>query len=72
MARGHIKNVNRERQFGFIRDSEGLSRFFHETAVERGCSFDDLKQGQAVEFEPTDHPKGPRAENVRMAVVVAH
>lgn len=70
--RGHIKTLNRERQFGFIRDAEGLSRFFHETAVERGVSFDDLKQGQPVEFEPTDHVKGPRAENVRVALSVTH
>lgn len=72
MARGHIKTLNRERQFGFIRDSEGVPRFFHETAVLRGVSFDDLKQGQAVEFEPKDHIKGPRAENVRLAAAVTH
>ena len=70
MARGHIKNTNRERQFGFLRDSEGVERFFHASAVARGYSFDDLKAGQAVEFEPLDHAKGPRAGEVRGATPV--
>ena len=39
--------------------------FFHHSSVE-GVAYDDLREGQQVEFNAGQGPKGPRAENVRV------
>ncbi len=39
--------------------------FFHRSAVE-GVTFEELEDGQTVEFEEGQGPKGPRAENIRV------
>ncbi len=46
--------------------SDGSEYFFHQSAC-NGCQFDSLREGQAVTFEKGQGPKGPRAENVRLA-----
>ncbi len=43
-----------------------MSTFFHQSACS-GVSFDELREGQSVSFEKGQGPKGPRAENVRLA-----
>jgi CspA family cold shock protein len=63
MAEGTIKRLT-DRGFGFISTGEGKEIFFHMSAVE-GASFDQLREGQKVEFTSGEGPKGPRAENVR-------
>ena len=63
---GTIKRVVRDRGFGFIRSSEGREVFFHRSSLQ-GLNFDTLKEGDAVEFEIEDGPKGPRAASVRAA-----
>jgi CspA family cold shock protein len=65
MASGTIKKVLRDRGFGFIRTSDGKEVFFHRSEC-RGCDFDALDQGQQVEFEVKEDPKGPRALNVKL------
>ncbi len=61
---GTIKRVIRDRGFGFIRSAEGKEIFFHRSSLEE-LNFDVLKEGQAVEFEMENGPKGPRAVAVR-------
>ena len=39
--------------------------FFHTSALEN-ANFDELQEGQTVEFELVDGEKGPRAENIRV------
>ncbi|MHB1415305.1 MAG: cold-shock protein [Chloroflexota bacterium] len=68
MATGTIKKLVRDRGFGFIRDEGGEEYFFHRTAVEAD-RYDDLVEGQNVEYEVQSDPRGRgmRAMNVRSA-----
>jgi CspA family cold shock protein len=66
---GQIKRLVRDRGFGFIRP-EGASEdiFFHSSAVQ-GTMFDELNEGQAVEFDKENDPRDSRrsrAVNVRI------
>ena len=63
---GTIKRLVSEKGFGFIVAADGNEYFFHNSACAQG-TFDDLREGQAVTFESGQGPKGPRAENVRLA-----
>ena len=63
MATGTVKRLVRDRGFGFIEGADGTELFFHRSALRTG-GFDDLKEGQAVEFEVERGEKGPRAANV--------
>ena len=64
MAEGTIKRLVTDRGFGFIHTGGSKDLFFHMTAVE-GLDFEDLEEGQRVEYEKGEGPKGPRAESVR-------
>jgi CspA family cold shock protein len=64
MAQGTIKKLISNKGFGFIEGESG-ELFFHSSAVENS-SFDDLREGQSVEYNEGEGPKGPRAENVRV------
>ena len=49
---GTVARLNRPRRFGFLRTEEGMEVFFHASALEAGpSSFDQLRSGQAVEFD---------------------
>ena len=50
-------------RFGFIL-AESQEYFFHRSDV-TGGSFEDLKDGDTVEFDVGESPKGPRAERIR-------
>lgn len=63
--RGVIKRVNPTGGFGFIKSDNGVEYFFHRSAVEN-ADFATVHEGQSVEFEPGEGPKGPRAEQVRV------
>ena len=63
MATGTIKRIARDKGFGFIRDAGGQEYFFHRSAVQG--SFDDLREGERVNFDEEQSPKGPRANNGR-------
>jgi CspA family cold shock protein len=61
---GTIKTLVSDRGFGFIsREGEAKDLFFHSKDLV-GVMFDQLKVGDAVNFEVTDGPKGPAATNV--------
>ena len=64
MPQGAIKKLVADKGFGFI-EFQPKDMFFHHSAVE-GISFEELQEGQMVEFEAGQGPKGPRAENVRL------
>jgi CspA family cold shock protein len=65
MPQGTIKKLVADRGFGFISGERG-ELFFHHSAVE-GASIETLQVGQAVSYDEGRGPKGPRAENVRLA-----
>ena len=65
MPQGQIKKLVSDKGFGFIRDESGTDVFFHASGVE-GATFEELQEGQAVEFATEQGPKGPRATAVRI------
>lgn len=55
--------------FGFIREDGGtVERFFIPSAVQKtsGVPFERMAPGQRVQFVPIEHPKGPRAIEVKV------
>jgi len=64
MPQGKIKKLVAGKGFGFI-DGERGDLFFHCSALQ-DVSFEDLSEGQAVEYEEGEGRKGPCAENVRV------
>ncbi len=64
MAQGTVKWFNDDKGFGFIaQEGGGADVFVHHTSI-AGTGFKSLKETQLVEFEVTQGPKGPQAENV--------
>jgi CspA family cold shock protein len=66
MARekGTVQRFMDDKGFGFIKpDSGGKDVFVHFSAI-GGSGFKSLSQGQRVEFDIVEDPKGPRAGNV--------
>ena len=68
MARetGTVERFMDEKGFGFITQSEGPDVFVHFSGI-TGEGYKNLEEGQAVEFEIVDGPKGPQAGNVTKA-----
>ena len=67
MAQGAVKWFNAEKGFGFIAvDGGGDDVFVHYSAIQMQ-GYKSLEENQKVEFEVTQGPKGPQAENVRNA-----
>ncbi len=64
MASGKVKWFNNAKGYGFIEQEDGKDVFVHYSAIE-GSGYRSLEEGQAVEFEITQGPKGPQAANVR-------
>ena len=63
MARGTVKWFNNQKGFGFITPESGSDVFVHHTAIQ-GEGYKSLEEGQSVEFEIVDGPKGAQAQNV--------
>jgi CspA family cold shock protein len=65
MAQGTVKWFNGEKGFGFIAvDGGGADVFVHYSAIQT-TGYRALEEGQRVEFETTQGPKGLQAANVR-------
>jgi cold shock protein len=61
---GTIRTLRVDKGFGFIKGETGQEYFFHQSAI-YGEGIADLREGDGVEFEVADSPKGPRAANVK-------
>ncbi len=65
MQKGTVKWFNDAKGYGFISpDDQGADLFVHHSAITMD-GFRTLKEGQRVEFEPVQGPKGMQASNVR-------
>jgi len=64
-AIGRVKWFNNAKGYGFIEQAGEQDIFVHYSAIS-GDGYKTLIQGQDVEFEVSDGPKGPQAENVMM------
>lgn len=61
---GTVRWFNDAKGFGFITPEEGdRDCFVHYSAIQ-GDGFRSLAEGDKVEFEMVDGPKGPAAQNV--------
>ena len=67
MATGKVKWFNDQKGYGFITPDDGSKDVFVHYSAIQGDGFKSLKEGQAVEFEITQGPKGPQASNVNRA-----
>lgn len=63
MAQGTIKKLT-DKGFGFISGADS-EIFFHKSALEN-ISYEELREGDSVEYTEGRGPKGPRAENVTL------
>lgn len=64
MAVGTVKWFNESKGFGFIARDAGDDVFVHFSAIQ-GDGFKSLSEGDNVEFEVTQGPKGSQAANVK-------
>ena len=58
------RDTGQSKGFGFIDTGTGQDMFFHLSSLE-GVTYEELQEGQRVEYTEGQGPKGPRAENVR-------
>jgi cold shock protein len=65
MPKGRVKWFNDKKGYGFLERDEGDDVFVHYSAIE-GEGFRTLYEGQEVEFEITEGPKGPQASKVSL------
>ena len=63
MENGTVKWFSNQKGYGFIQKDDGNDIFVHFSAIQAE-GFKTLAQGQEVEFEISDGPKGPQAANV--------
>ncbi len=66
MPLGTVKWFNDAKGYGFIQEDGGEDVFVHHSEIQMD-GFRTLAEGDRVEFDKTDGPKGPKAVNVRRA-----
>ena len=64
MAKGKVKWFNNQKGYGFIAADDGEDVFVHYSAIQID-GYKTLTEGQAVEFDVTEGPKGKQAANVK-------
>lgn len=65
MQKGTVKWFSNQKGYGFITTEDGKDVFVHHSSIQ-GEGYKSLKEGQAVEFEINQGPKGAQAVNVKM------
>ncbi|MPZ62592.1 MAG: cold-shock protein [Propionibacteriales bacterium] len=65
MAQGTVKWFNADKGFGFIAQEDGGDDVFVHYSAIQSSGYRTLEEDQKVEFDITQSPKGPQAENVR-------
>ncbi|MCB7135996.1 MULTISPECIES: cold-shock protein [Cellulosimicrobium] len=65
MATGTVKWFNSEKGYGFIAPEDGSADVFAHYSAIQSQGFRTLEENQRVEFDVTQGPKGPQAENIR-------
>jgi CspA family cold shock protein len=65
MANGTVKWFNADKGFGFIAQEDGGDDVFVHYSAIQSSGYRTLDENQKVEFDITQGPKGPQAENVR-------
>lgn len=65
MSKGTVKWFNEQKGFGFITPENGPDVFVHFSAIVSD-GFKSLNEGDSVEFDIEQDPKGGRATNVRV------
>jgi len=63
MVKGKVKWFSNQKGYGFITPEDGKDVFVHHTAIQ-GEGYKSLEEGQEVEFEIKEGPKGEQAANV--------
>ncbi|MFA6143028.1 MAG: cold shock domain-containing protein [Candidatus Omnitrophota bacterium] len=63
MVKGKVKWFSNQKGYGFITPENGKDVFVHHTAIQ-GEGYKSLEEGQEVEFEIKEGPKGEQAANV--------
>lgn len=65
LATGTVKRFDEKKGYGFITPSEGgRDVFFHHSTIE-GTGFKTAREGEQVEYEAIQDPRGPRATRVK-------
>jgi CspA family cold shock protein len=64
MPQGTVKWFSDAKGFGFLQEDGGDDVFVHHSEINMD-GFKTLAEGERVEFERTQGPKGPKATNVR-------
>lgn len=70
MATGKVKWFNDQKGFGFIAAENGKDVFVHHSVIE-GTGFRTLQDGETVEYEYEDGPKGMKATKVKRSVTAS-
>ncbi len=65
MAVGRVKWFSDQKGYGFIEDESGKDLFVHFSSIQ-GRGYRSLRQGQVVQFDVEETPRGLRAVNVRI------
>ncbi|BDZ42242.1 cold-shock protein [Paraoerskovia sediminicola] len=65
MTLGIVKWFNAEKGFGFIAPEDGSADVFAHYSAIQTQGYRTLEENQRVEFDVTQGPKGPQAENIR-------
>ena len=63
MVKGTVKWFSNQKGYGFITPESGKDVFVHHSEIQ-GDGYKTLEEGQKVEFEITEGPKGEQAKNV--------